>query len=207
MNLYFQNNTAQKAGDALYGGMVDKCPLLNTPSPSILSFQMPLSVPLFEELYYVQGKYVFDLFCHLNQSGLSTVLSDPIGICLCTPNNELDCSNKSITISVYPGADFNVTAVIVGQRNGVVPGVVLANLANQTLPSRIGELQNSQATGKVCTPLEYTLYSAGSFESLILTVERPTSPFIHFTPPAGLGVRMHWACSLCPHPSETSGMP
>ena len=34
MSLNFQNNTAQKTGDALYGGMVDKCPLLNTLSPS-----------------------------------------------------------------------------------------------------------------------------------------------------------------------------
>ena len=130
-----------------------------------------MNAPISEKLYYVKGEYVFDHFCQLNQTGLSTVSSDPIGVCLCTPNNELDCNNKSITISVYPGADFNVTAVVVGQRNGVVPGVVLANLENQILPSRIGELQNSQATGKVCTPLEYTLYSAGSFESSILTVE------------------------------------
>ena len=149
--------------------MATKCPLLNTFLPSILNFQM--NAPLSEKLYYVKGEYVFDHFCQLNQTGLSTVSSDPIGVCLCTPNNELDCNNKSITISVYPGADFNVTAVVVGQRNGVVPGVVLANLENQILPSRIGELQNSQATGKVCTPLEYTLYSAGSFESSILTVE------------------------------------
>ena len=120
MSLYFQNNTAQKAGDALYGGMVDKCPLLNTLSPSILNFQM--NAPLSEKLYYVKGEYVFDHFCQLNQTGLSTVSSDPIGVCLCTSNNELDCNNKSITISVYPGADFNVTAVVVGQRNGVVPG-------------------------------------------------------------------------------------
>jgi len=85
----------QQAGDALYGGMVDKCPLLNTLSPSILNFQM--NVPLSEKLYYVKGEYVFDHFCHLNQTGLSTVSSDPIGVCLCTPNNELDCNNKSIT--------------------------------------------------------------------------------------------------------------
>ena len=182
MSLHFENNTAQKAGDVLYGGTIDKCPLLNTLSPSILTVQT--DTPLSEKLYYVQGKYVFDHFCHLkNQSGLSPISSDPIGVCLCTPAHELDCDHKSITILAYPGADFNVTAVIVGQRNGVVPGVVLANLKDQVLPSRIGELQNSQATEKACTPLEYTLYSARRFETLILTVERPNSPFIHFSPP------------------------
>ena len=179
MSLHFENNTAQEAGDAIYGGTIDKCPLLNTLSPSILT-----NITLSEQFYYAQGKYIFDYFCHLkNQNGLSPISSDPIGVCLCTPDHELDCENKCITISAYPGADLNVTAVIVGQRNGVVPGVVLANLENQVLPSRIGELQNSQATGKVCTPLEYTLYSARRFETLILTVERPNSPFIHFSPP------------------------
>lgn len=70
-------------------------------------------------------------------------------MCLCTPDNQPDCNQTSEVVSVYrPGANFNVAAVVVGQRNGVVPGVVLANLedSDDVTLSKIIELQSSSVS-------------------------------------------------------------
>ena len=78
---------------------------------------------------FLLGVKVSDYFYHFdNQQGLSPISSDPLGVCLCTEDNQLDCNKTYAGISIYPGASFKLQAVVLGQRNGVVPGVVLAKL-------------------------------------------------------------------------------
>ena len=92
--LVFVNNTAEKGGDVLYGGLVAlgwdgdwNC---------LLSF-----------------KNISDMS---QQSGLSTITSDPSRVCFCK-DAEPDCLTVAdpITHHVYPGQTITVPAVVVGQ--------------------------------------------------------------------------------------------
>ena len=57
------------------------------------------------------------------------------------------CSSKQVWFTyTYPGALFQVQAVVVGQKDGIVPGIVCAALQNTS--AILGDLEYSQATGK-----------------------------------------------------------
>ena len=208
ISMHFANNTAGRAGDALYGGHVDICTWTKQSiayddvyQPHQLAgffvsfkgfnnFDSALNSSEFHE--FALGFGIFDLFFHLeNQPGLSPISSDPIGVCLCAADSQLECNRTNEVISVYPGANFNVTAVVVGQRIGVVPGVVIANLKDPDVitVSRIVELQGSQSVGKECTQLNYTIFSQRPFEVLSLTAAKHTHlpmPWNH--PPRTLNI-------------------
>ena len=70
---------------------------------------------------------------------------------------------------MYPGALFHVQAVVVGQKDGIVPGVVHAAVQNTS--TVLGDLQQSQVTGKSCTTLNYTVYSSQTEETITLLTE------------------------------------
>ena len=71
---------------------------------------------------------------------------------------------------MYPGALFHIQAVVVGQKDGIVPGVVLAGLIKNT-SAVLADLQRSQATGKSCTTLNYTVFSSQTEETITLVTE------------------------------------
>ena len=66
----------------------------------------------------------------------------------------MDCSNKLLSIKAYPGERINISIVIVGQENGVVPGIVL--LRNTDAHSN----QDINFTNpKNCTTIEFIVMS------------------------------------------------
>ena len=87
--------------------------------------------------------------------------------------------HTTIRRSVYPGETFTTTAVVVGQRNGAVPGDVIASLTNGTM--YLGPFQDSQTISKPkCDQLNYTIFSNHStYHSksvrLLLTVQQPVT--------------------------------
>jgi len=176
ISMHFVNNTAGRAGDALYGGYVDTCIWTRHWSPLYdvtHTFKYVDDLPNSHGVgIFLVGVGIFDHYFHLdNQPGLSPISSDAIGVCLCTPDNQPDCNRTSEVISAYPGANFNVKVVVVGQRNGIVPGVVLTSLkdSDNVTVSKIVELQRSQSVGKECTQLNYTIFSKNPIEILSLT--------------------------------------
>ena len=157
----FTNNTAVIAGSALYGGDVDNCfPYVEIETDSSI------------DLNPVYGSKLFDsLFDY--ESGLSVISSDPLGVCLCE-NNHPHCEIRSTNISVHPGETITISAVAVGQRNGVVPGVVVAEFTSTSgMKEPLDSFQKSQAVGKVCTQLNYAIFSNQSHEVVELYVEKP----------------------------------
>ena len=53
-----------------------------------------------------------------------------------------------------------------GQKNGIVPGVVRATLRNTS--AVLVDLQHAQATHKSCTALNYTVFSSNTQERIVL---------------------------------------
>ena len=225
ITMHFANNTAGRAGEALYGGHIDICPWTKQPikvrsyneayQPQHLWFQDLLSNFTYidsalnssEVQTFLLGIKVIDYFFHFeNQQGLSPISSDPLGVCLCTEDNQLDCNKTYESISIHPGGSFKLQAVVVGQRNGVVPGVVLAKLqeTDRATVSKMGELQGSQSVGKQCTQLNYTIFSTNTFEVLFLTPEHVRLNVLWYLPPCILNVSL-LSCPLGFILSNTTG--
>ena len=160
IQITFENNTAYYAGSALYGGLVDFCFLLIPPTTS----------NGFDSIFKVQN----------TDDDPSAITSDPYRVCPCNGSRPLcgklcngsnpHCSSKQVRpVYTYSGALFQFEAVVVGQKDGIVPGVVRATLGNTS--AVLGDLQYSQAIGKSCTTLNYTVYSSHTEETLTLMTE------------------------------------
>lgn len=151
------NNTAGFWGSAVYGGSVDSCYLLRN---SIVR-------------HHLSGQRIFNQTFKIEHfsNDSSPISSDPIGICICTDHsyNRL-CNTTSPEVSIFPGETFQVSAVVVGQRNGTVPGVVLASLFGAH--ASLADSQSSQSLSTMCKSLNYTIFSYQSLEKLVLTVQQ-----------------------------------
>ena len=148
VQLVFKNNSADAAGSVLYGGAIDNCGL---------------------DTYY-SGE-VFDKLVHYEADDTaSSISSDPFRICMCNLNNRPNCSQSMKTLSTYPGETFQVSVVTVGQRNGIVPAAVRSHMDK----GRLASSQYIQQTTKMCTTLNYTVFSQEDV-SLELYPEGPCS--------------------------------
>ena len=137
VQLIFKNNSADTAGSVLYGGAVDNCTLIGLESYN--------SSEVFHMLVQIEGA-----------NTTSNISSDPFHLCPCE-NNHPDCSKKNKELSVYPGETFQVSVVAVGQRDGIVPAQVISHVDKGRLVSS----QYVQQTTKMCTTLNYTVFSKG----------------------------------------------
>ena len=146
ISLHFENNTANYAGNVLYGGIVDEmsCPfhkLTNT---------------------------------HNTNFNRSEISSDPTGVMFCSDDDALEYETKEIEVYVHPGEVFHISATTVGQFNGTVPGDIHATLINSS-SSKILSSQESQLVhdSNKCAKLNYTIFSEREFEQLRLGAVRP----------------------------------
>ena len=150
IDITFENNTAYFAGSALYGGLVDFCLLVPFETERSNSF---------DSIFQVQN----------TDDDPTAISSDPYQVCFCNNSKPLCGIQKFWHMYTYPGAQFHVQAVVVGQKFGIVPGVVRATLQNTS--AVLGDLQQSQATGKSCTTLNYTVYSSQTVETITCRTE------------------------------------
>ena len=167
--IYFENNTAETAGSAIYGGSVDFCVIKD---------------PWVYSPFTLYGYDVFDVVFVIHQD-YSYITSDPYEVCFCSDSDvdaHPNCNKTAVETTVYPGATFTIYVVTVGQRNGKVPGVVNAIVKP---PTSLNKLQINQEVMLNCTPLSYTVNSPLSNTMIELRVERPllsTPPMFKIKP-------------------------
>ena len=109
----FINNTANLAGDAIYGGQIDRCYMITYYTDLI--FKKHHSQTAFEKIFNLTQQ---------NDITKSTISSSPFGACFCNATDamidDLHCGN--ITYGrVSPGQTVSIGVAAVGQRNGTVP--------------------------------------------------------------------------------------
>ena len=156
-SVFLQDNRAE-AGSALYGGSIDNCYYYgpyNNASRSV-----------FNDL--------FEIKTLPNDS--SNITSNPLRVCFCEDDLTVNCNKSSVPHKVYSGAEVTITAVVVGQRDGPVPGIVIAQLSDTQNNDvyKLDHLQNSQIINSTnCTNLSYTVYSntSGGNETITLSVQ------------------------------------
>ena len=185
MTLTFDSNTANYAGDGLYGGVVDYCSMYQ-----IFKGDKHCSD------YYRSSEIFNTIFDFTQQPGISNISSDPYGVCLCDESGQMNCSIKSYKFPkcVYPGEMFNISAAAVGQRHGVAPSKITATIVGSHAMLRPVK-QND--TSSRCVTLTYVLYSKQRKETFKLTVEQPrpkVSSFSYRYPPPEVTVSLKFSC-------------
>ena len=183
IQLVFKNNSADITGSVLYGGAIDKCTL--------------------DWKYYKSGK-VFDMLVQYEADNTtSSISSDPFRVCRCE-NNHPECSKRKKPLSVYPGETFQVSAITVGQRDGIVPAQVISHINRGN--GRLQSSQYVQQTTKMCTTLNYTVFSQYSMSQLELYADGSCSTFgdelvfllnINQTCPPGFGINREEHSCVC----------
>ena len=115
-----ENNTADEAGSAVYGGEIDNCYLQATNQQNI-----------YKSMVFAIVFKILDL-----PSFVSQVSSNPFAVVLCNLSDSFTNAGSEIRIHrseiqtphVYPGQMFQVPVTLYGQQNGSVPGIVHAHL-------------------------------------------------------------------------------
>ena len=141
--LIFTNNTADKGGDVVYGGLVALG--YDGDWNCLLSF-----------------KNISDMS---QQNGLSLISSEPSRVCLCH-DGQPDCLTVAdpITRNIYPGQTITLPAVVVGQDFGTVTGSVIPQFLQDYTTCSIQFEQGQKSTfvnNGQCADLRYTLYTSG----------------------------------------------
>ena len=152
ITMQFVNNTAIEAGDALYGGRIDLCYPL---APSSLLYMNDSLV----------GTVIFDTITNFTHQRLSNSLiaSDAFKICFCFQGVH-NCSVKNMNVSKFPGENFDISVIGLGQRDGAVPAVVqLEQLGSNNV--------NIENTDSSCTNASYKVLSNKTTEHLRLSVD------------------------------------
>ena len=158
VHIRMENNSAEYAGSDLFGGSIDNC-------------------YLFKRFFAINSSFIFNkIFDFRYPQHDSYISSCPLGVCLCDKSNKPDCNISSLNVEVFPGKMFEISAVVIGQRNGTVPGNVLSKFTKHIVgaPS-LGSPQDIQAIHSMqCSPLRYEVFSNSSNETLILTAQQPS---------------------------------
>ena len=152
INVNLIDNKARYAGYNLFGGTVEHCYTIDSLNSSLM---------LFKELFNIEPDPYDD------SSNNTSVTSTPLRVCFCNQNKK-KCSQRNKSVSKFPGESFYISAAIVGQLNGSVPGSVTA----------VGEshsLDYSEILQKItrpnCDTLKYTVRSSKKCETFKLRVQ------------------------------------
>ncbi len=157
VHLTFVNNTAEVAGSALYGGLLQQCFIVfaNVPSGSA---QTQSANAYFHE--------ISDITSHGNTSVIS---SDPVNICFCQ-NYTYDCAHSLPPFHRSPGQSFHFSAVAVDQSTNPVPASIRATLSVGST-GELGTGERTQVIHPFCSRLQYRVFSSVSSETLTLAAQ------------------------------------
>ena len=169
MNIFFTSNTGTKAGNDIYGGLLDRCQInafseinnLEFISNRLSGFDYLKILAQFQiEFDYNQTT---DPFLPQNiiraitgDSVKGLISSDPVQLCFCE-NNTYNCSYQWPRIFVKKGETFTVRAVTVDQVENPVTGTVLASVISEGTQLKVD--QSRKVTTGACTELIYNVFS------------------------------------------------
>ena len=156
MKFEYTNNSAAIAGDAVYGGSLDRCTTIvpyewNTTNPRIYHYYW-YSIEIFTEIFDTRG-----------QQGSSWITSDPFGVCFCQGSQEYNMSSCVTKLkseeAYYPGEEITVSMITVGQMNGSTRGMIQATLLGEDHHQHSLTQSSLPQTSTKCVNLTYILNS------------------------------------------------
>ena len=173
INIMLENNSAEIAGNSIYGRMEETCffsqsyPLKNI---SLMSTSYASECDAFDRLFTIPKPW--------SQSELS---STPQTLCICDNGTvtSLNCQGASIHQQVYPGQTFNISAVVISSldnfhfRHSASPATIHVEFASNH-NAKLGVRQNVQQLENTCSELILTIGTNEMYIQVLLNVELPT---------------------------------
>ena len=151
MKFEFINNSAEIAGDALYGGDLDIC-------STAVPYYFRNSSEEYNHYWY-SGKIFAEIFDVRNQVGPSQISSDPRRVCFCQEFHDQSCIVENYEVEIYPDEEFTVSVITVGQMNGSTYGSIITKLEDEDdLSHVLVRLSHPEPSAK-CVNLKFALNS------------------------------------------------
>ena len=150
--LNFTGNSANSTGDAIFGGLLDRCTL-----NILTTFR--------SQIYGIN--YIQNIS---NIDDVDLISSRPVRLCFCI-DDKPDCSYDPPTIYVMKGQTFNISVVAVDQVNHTLESDVEAFLSSND--GLLGEGQKQQSVTTNCTNLMYNIVTPHETEELLLNAVGP----------------------------------
>ena len=145
------------SGSEVYGGSVEYCYYFG-------HFSTENNTAIFFELFH---------FPHHQPNETSYIASSPQRACFCSESSDgylvQNCSANNTVVEIYPGSTFEVGLVIVGQRNGTVPGIVVAT--NVVKENYTHSIPTSSCTNVTYAPCSEIACSDTERGSIFFTVQ------------------------------------
>ena len=193
------NNTAKYAGDQLFGGDVDYCYMIESMNNSEKS-----SLDVYIQLFNIQPNFT------TVSKMKSSVTSMPRRVLFQDwedNNSSINCSSDiHCSIEVYPGEKFAISAVIVGQLNGLVPGTV-NTVINSNKHSSLGKIDVLQCINDHQQKLKYAVSSRENHVTLLLEIEQSVDYSVLAHIPNAEKVKIEVMLKECPVGFELSQQP
>ena len=151
-SIVLNGNKASVAGDSIYG-----------------LIRMACVVPVFDPQ---PPDPLYDVFSLINPPSSSEVAATPRIVCICDPNGHPDCTHWPITVLVYPGKVFSIPAIATGDEilSGAVPASIKVQIPAD-YKAHLGVRQESQALGRACTNVTFSVSTSEQNIELLLSVE------------------------------------
>ena len=166
LKYYYDQCSAARAGDHLYGGILTFCNSVHYTNNTHLH-------------YLLQCNNIPDTLKHATSvHPLSPVSSDPIVLCPCV-NGTVDCIIVSLSREVYPGQILNVSLVTVGLCGGVSPGTVVVEHDKQI---KLISGTTTDYTYTSCTTLNYTVKLTTDISNTTIAVNIPDGDINNIRP-------------------------
>ena len=153
--LNFFQNSATCVGDAIFGGLLDRCTV------SQLN-------PLHQQGIVQQGLEFIQSVSNIDNIDL--IVSHPVRLCFCTENHP-NCSYTPLLIYVRKGETFKLSIVAVDQVNHTLKSNVIAFISSPD--GGLKEGQQQQSVGTNCTDVTYNVITPHDSEELLLNAVGP----------------------------------
>ncbi len=151
----FDNNSASRDGNFLYGGLLDRCQMISINSAIYTDD-------------HISYNFLKDSTVQMVHNNNTAISSQPYSMYFCDKNDIHDFLNKSI--SIRRNQNFTVSIIALAQ-GGIGVATEVTAILKSTGRLKLG--QNRQIVRNECTTLTYSIYSSSDTEQVILYPEGP----------------------------------
>ena len=148
------NDSAGIDGQFIYGGLMDKCRVIDT-HENIIQYDLLYNIVMNYHILHIEPN---------STNGTNTISSDAYTLCFCDDDLEYDCL-RSRSVSTIRGSRFNVSVLALSQGNTITAPVLMAEVGKT---ARLGLNQNTRNLTANCTTLFYNMYSTEENEMVQL---------------------------------------
>ena len=169
IKVYSSNDSTDKDGAFLYGGLLDRCQYDEITDTQWYAPYERMRRYILRTIVKEQNTTVLQRVPEIQSGPKKTVTSQPGQLCLCEDNSTYNCSIGK-TVFIYKGQKLNLPLIALDQTSNPVSTTVKVLKSSNT---RLLPNQNPQPLQGQCSELAYNIYSNDTREQLTLYPDGP----------------------------------